>query len=429
MTTPGVLAAREDEARALDHDDQVGAARDRFVLPEDDTASGNPELSYLAGNSLGPQPVGVADDVRRELDDWATLVVAGHTTAHRPWGSYDEQLRDPMARVVGATPDEVVVMNSLTVNLHLLLASFYRPTPDRFRVVIEDQAFPSDSYAVASHVSHRGVDPRDGVARLAPRAGERLVRTEDVLDYLSRESERVAVLLLGGVNYLTGQYLDIPAITAVARAHGVVVGWDLAHAAGNTELALHEWGPDFAAWCTYKYLNGGPGSTGAVFVHERHLGAVELPRLAGWWGTDPNVRFEMRPDLDVRRTADAWAISNPPILSMAPLVASLAVFDDVTMPVVRARSARLTAYLESMLDGIVGDVGIELLTPRDPAARGCQLSIHVPRSPTEVVVSLRAHGVVCDARPPDVVRLAPAPLFCTYHDCWRAAVALKEVLS
>jgi kynureninase len=427
--TASELAAREQEARDLDLADQLGTARDRFILPKDDTASGNAELCYFAGNSLGPQPVGAADDVRRELDDWATLVVEGHLSAHRPWGTYDEQLRDPMARVIGALPDEVVIMNSLTVNLHLLLTSFYRPTAERFRIAIEDQAFPSDSYAVASHVAHRGVDPRDGVVRLAPRAGERLVRTEDVLEYLAREAGRLSVLLLGGINYLTGQLFDIPAITTFAREHGVVVGWDLAHAAGNAELSMHEWGPDFAAWCTYKYLNGGPGSTGAAFVHERHLGAVELPRLAGWWGTDPQVRFEMRPDIDSRATADAWALSNPSILSMAPLAASLGVFDDVTMPAVRARSVRLTAYLEALLDADAKSTGIELLTPRDPAARGCQLSVRVPGAPSEVVARLRRIGVVCDARPPDVVRLAPAPLFCTYHDCWRAATALREVLS
>jgi kynureninase len=259
------LAERERESRALDETDSVGSARDRFVLPRDDTGSGHAKLSYLAGNSLGPPPKAALDDVRRELEDWERLVVAGHVSARRPWGGYYELLRAPMARVVGATPDEVVVMNSLTVNLHLLLASFYRPTPGRYAVAIEDHAFPSDSYAVASHVAHRGYDPDDGVVRLAARPGERLTRTEDVLGFLEREAERTAVLLLGGVNYLTGQLLDLSVITAAARSHGVVVGWDLAHAAGNVELALHEWAPDFAAWCTYKYLNAGPGSTGAAF--------------------------------------------------------------------------------------------------------------------------------------------------------------------
>jgi kynureninase len=427
VTTTG-LAAGEDEARALDHDDQVGAVRGTASCSRRTTPSRGTELCYLAGNSLGPQTVGVADDVRRELDDWATLVVAGHTSAHRPWGEYDALLRDPMARVVGANPDEVVVMNSLTVNLHLLLASFYRPTAHRYRIVIEDQAFPSDSYAVASHAAFRGYEPRDAIVRLRPRDAERVLRTEDVIDHLVAEADRTALVLLGGLNYLSGQLLDLPAITAAARANGIVVGWDLAHAAGNVELALHDWGPDFAAWCTYKYLNGGPGSPGAAFIHERHL-AAELPRLAGWWGTDPAVRFEMRPQLDARTTADAWAVSNPAILSMTPLVASLSVFDDVTMAVARARSVQLTAFLERAIEGAAAKVDVVILTPRDPAARGCQLSVRTPSDPTAVVGALRSvHGVVCDARPPDVLRIAPAPLYSTYLDCWRAADALHEVL-
>jgi kynureninase len=419
----------EAEARALDDADPRALARHRFVLPKDDTGSGNVELAYLAGNSLGPQPADAADDVRRELEDWATLVAEGHVLARRPWGEYDALVRDPMARVVGALPHEVVVMNALTVNLHLLLASFYRPTAERHRIVIEDQAFPSDSYAVASHAAFRGYEPRDAIVRLRPRGAERVLRTEDVIDHVVREADRTALVLLGGLNYLSGQLLDLPAITAAARAHGVVVGWDLAHAAGNVELALHDWGPDFAAWCTYKYLNGGPGSPGAVFVHERHLAAT-LPRLAGWWGTDPTVRFEMRPELDARTTADAWAVSNPAILSMAPLIASLEVFDEVTMPVARARSVQLTAFLERVLDEAATSVDIAILTPRDPAARGCQLSVRTPSDPKAIIAALRGvHGVVCDARPPDVVRMAPAPLFSTYHDCWRAAAALCEVLA
>ncbi len=422
------LEALEAEARGLDDADEGALARHRFVLPKDDTGSGNAELAYLAGNSLGPQPVDVADDVRRELEDWATLVAEGHVLARRPWGEYDALVRDPMARVVGALPHEVVVMNALTVNLHLLLASFYRPTAERHRIVIEDQAFPSDSYAVASHAAFRGYEPGASIVRLRPREGERVLRTEDVIDHLAAEADRTALLLLGGLNYLSGQLLDLEAITRAARAHGVVVGWDLAHAAGNVELALHDLGPDFAAWCTYKYLNGGPGSPGAAFVHERHLDSA-LPRLAGWWGTDPAVRFEMRPQLDARTTADAWAISNPPILSTAPLVASLAVFDDVTMPVARARSVRLTAFLERALDEVASAIDVAVLTPRDPAGRGCQLSVRTPSDPRAVAAALRSvHGVVCDARPPDVVRIAPAPLYSTYHDCWRAAAALGEVL-
>jgi len=427
VTATTWIDAREDEARSLDDGARAGSARHAFLLPRDDTGSGCAELAYLAGNSLGPQPKGVGDDVRRELEDWATRVVEGHWSARRPWGDYHVALRAPMARVVGALDDEVVVMNSLTANLHFLLASFYRPTQDRYRIVIEDAAFPSDSYAVRSHAAFRGFDPDDAVVRLRPRAGERTLRTEDVLEHLDRESGRIALLMLGGINYLTGQLMDMPAITTAARDLGVVVGWDLAHAAGNVELELHDWAPDFAAWCTYKYLNGGPGSTAAAFVHQRHLGDETLHRLSGWWGTDPSVRFEMLPELTPIATADAWAVSNPSILSMTPLVAALGVFDGVGMGAIRARSVQLTAYLERLLLGEPGEASLRVVTPSDPGARGCQLSVSVTGDLHEIARSLRGrHGVVCDVRPPDVVRLAPAPLFCTFHDCWRAARALRE---
>jgi kynureninase len=423
------LDAREAEARGLDLDDREGSAREQFVLPKDDTTSGYPELAYLAGDSLGPQPVAAAIDVRAELEDWATLAVEGHWSARRPWAAYHEQLRGPMARVVGATDDEVVLMNSLTVNLHLLLASFYRPTPARHRIVIEDAAFPSDSYAVRSHAAFRGYDPDDAIVRLRPRDGERLLRTEDVVAHLEREADHTALVLLGGVNYQTGQLMELEAITAAARALGLTVGWDLAHAAGNVTLHLHDWAPDFAAWCTYKYLNAGPGATAGAFVHERHLADPSLPRLAGWWGTDPAVRFEMRPELTPVATADAWAVSCTPVLAMAPLVASLAIFDAVGMTAVRDRSVRLTGYLARLLDEEVRD-RCTVVTPGDPEQRGCQLSVGVHSDPAGVADRLRRdHGVVGDSRPPDIVRLAPAPLFCTYHDCWRAARALHAVLS
>ena len=424
------LDAREHEALALDRDDRVGSARERFVLPKDESPSPHAELAYLAGNSLGPQPVAAADDVRRELEDWATLAVQGHWSARRAWSDYHERLRAPMARGVGALDDEIVVMNSLTVNLHLLLASFYRPTAERHRIVIEDAAFPSDSYAVRSHAAFRGYDPDEAIVRLRPRDGERLLRTEDVLAHLRDDAPRTAILLLGGINYRTGQLMQMAPITAAARDLGIAVGWDLAHAAGNVELSLHDWGPDFAAWCTYKYLNGGPGSVGAAFVHQRHLADPDLPRLSGWWGTDPSVRFEMRPVLTPVATADAWAISNPPILSMAPLLSALAIFDELTMPVLRARSERLTGYLERLVVEEVASTSVSIVTPGDPAERGSQLSIAVPGDPNVVSERLVAeHGVLGDARLPDIVRLAPAPLFSTYHDCWRAARALREVLS
>ena len=334
-----------------------------------------------------------------------------------------------MARVVGALEDEVVIMSSLTVNLHLLLASFYRPTKDRYRIVIEDAAFPSDSYAVRSHAESRGFVADDAVVRLAPRPGERTLRTEDVLAHLGEHADRTALLLLGGVNYLTGQLMDVPTITAAARALDVTVGWDLAHAAGNVELSLHDWGPDFAAWCTYKYLNGGPGATAAAFVHERHLGDQSLHRLSGWWGTDPSVRFDMLAELTPVKSADAWSVSTPSVLSTAPLASSLAIFDRVGMPAIRARSVALTRYLEQLL-ATADDGALTVITPSDPAARGSQLSVTVRGVPAkQSEAMLRGLGVVCDVRPPDVVRLAPAPLFCTFHDCWRAARAMRQAAS
>ena len=423
------LAVREPEALELDQRDRDGQARDRFVVPKDDTASGYAEVAYLAADSLGLQGVAVADEVRRELEDWATLAVEGHWAARTPWTDAHVALRGPMARIVGAREDEVVVMNSLTVNLHLLLATFYRPTPDRHRIVIEDAAFPSDSYAVRSQAAFHGYDPEEAVVRLAPRDGERLLRTEDVVAHLRGDAHRTALVLLGGVNYRTGQLMEMAPITDAARSLGVTIGWDLAHAVGNVELALHDLAPDFAAWCTYKYLNGGPGATAGVFVHERHLGDASLPRLEGWWGTDPEVRLEMRPELTRVSTADAWAVSCTSILSMAPLRVALGIVDEFGMGELRARSVRLTGYLERLLAEELGEL-CTIVSPIDPAQRGCQLSVAVRTDASAVADRLRSvHGVVCDARPPDVVRLAPAPLYTTFHDCWRAAAALHEVLA
>jgi kynureninase len=357
------------------------------------------------------------------LDDWARLGVEGHAEAQRPWVSYHELLREPAARLVGALPSEAVVMNSLTVNLHLLMASFYRPTPQRYAIVIEDSAFPSDSYAVRSQAAWHGFDPDAAVVRLRPRDGEAALRTSDVIDALD---DRVALVLLGAVNYYSGEFMDIPAITAATHAVGAVAAWDLAHAAGNVELRMHEWDVDWAAWCSYKYLNSGPGSLAGAFVHERHLADRELPKLAGWWSTDPRTRFDMGPTVTPVATVDSWQVSNPPIFAMAPVLASLQIFDEVGMPALRAKSQRLTAFLEAQLDG----VGATIITPRDPARRGAQLSVRVPKSAREVSSRLRAeHGVFADARQPDVIRLAPTPLYNTFVDCARAAAALGAVLA
>jgi len=307
-------------------------------------------------------------------------------------------------------------MNSLTVNLHLMMASFYRPAGDRRRILIEDNAFPSDSYAVRSQAAFHGLDPDQDVVRMP---------VDSIVDYLAREGERVALVLLGGVNYLTGEVLDIPAITAAGHAAGCLVGWDLAHAAGNIPLQLHDWGPDFAAWCSYKYLNSGPGAVAGCFVHSRHLADPALPRLAGWWGTNPATRFLMRPVAEPVPTADAWQVSNPPILAMAPVRVSLEMFDRVGMAALRAKSERLTGYLASLLEGLPG---LRVITPTDPARRGCQLSIRVSEAGKLAEVLREEDGVVTDVREPDTIRLAPAPLYSTYHDCWRAVEALSRRL-
>jgi kynureninase len=414
----------EEQARRLDADDPLPTLRARFLVP---THSDGREVAYLAGNSLGLQPRRLADDLAVELRDWATLAVEGHREATHPWVDFHELLRGPMARLVGAADAETVVMNSLTVNLHLLMASFYRPTPQRFRILIEDTAFPSDSYAVRSHAAFRGFDPDDAVVRARPRPGEDNLRTDDIESMLRREE--FALVLFGGVNYYTGELMDIPAITRAGHDAGAVVGWDLAHAAGNVELSLHEWGVDFAAWCTYKYLNSGPGAVAAAFVHERHLGDETIPRLSGWWSNDPANRFQMLPTLTPVPTADAWQLSNPPILALAPVLTSLTMFDEVGMPALRAKSRRLTAYLEALLTEHVVPLGQRVLTPADPDRRGAQLSLHVgDRDAAKVAARLRhEHGVIADVREPDVIRLAPVPMYCTFHDCLRVVHALRDV--
>ncbi|MBW8486498.1 kynureninase [Actinomadura parmotrematis] len=425
MSTPGPapVTAGADEARRLDAADPLPTLRGEFLVPP---APGGAyaEAAYFAGNSLGLQPRATADRIAAELADWARLGVEGHTQGRRPWVDYHELLREPAARLVGALPHEVVAMNTLTVNLHLMMATFYRPAGERTRIVIEDTAFPSDSYAVASQAVHHGLDPAATVVRLRPRDGEEHLRTEDVRAFLEREGRTVALLLLGGVNYLTGQLMDMEAITAAGRAAGAAVGWDLAHAAGNVPLRLHDWGADFAAWCTYKYLNGGPGSVAGCFVHERHVRDAALPRLSGWWGTERAGRFAMAPDIAPPPTADAWQLSNPPILALAPVLVSYEIFDRVGMPALRAKSERLTGHLARRF----AEIGADVVTPADPARRGAQLSVRVAGAGAAAERLAREHGVIADAREPDIVRFAPAPLYSTFLDCHRAAEALAAVL-
>ncbi|MEV4493936.1 kynureninase [Micromonospora coxensis] len=417
----------EQEAHRLDKADP--GHRHLFHVPPADGGR-YPEAAYLAGNSLGLQPRATRTELLADLEAWSRLGVEGHLEAERPWLPYHELLTGPAARLVGALPEETVVMNSLTVNLHLLMVSFYRPAGRRSRIVVEDAAFPSDSYAVRSQARFHGLDPDTTVVRLKPRPGEENLRTEDVTDFLAAEGDTIALVLLGGVNYLTGELMDIAAITAAGRTAGAVVGWDLAHAVGNVPLELHDWDVDFAAWCSYKYLNSGPGALAGVFVHQRHLGDPDLPRFEGWWSTEAATRFEMTPVSRPPATVEAWQISNPPIFAMGPVRTSLELFDSVGMPALRERSVRLTGFLERLLDEVTADRPLTVVTPRDPARRGCQLSVRIGTgTAAELTKRLRhEHGVIADAREPDVVRFAPVPLYSTYHDCWRVADALAATV-
>jgi len=411
-----------ENAREMDGVDPLSRFRERFHFPE---ARDGVESIYFTGNSLGLMPKTAREFVDQELDDWARLAVEGHIHAKHPWLPYHEFLAEQMARVIGATPIETVVMNSLTVNLHLLMVSFFKPTQDRYKVVIEKGAFPSDQYAIESQIRCHGRDPREVLIELAPREGESTLRTEDIVDSIEREGESIAMVLLGGVNYYTGQAFDIKTITEAGHRVGAKVGFDLAHAAGNLELKMHEWGPDFAVWCSYKYLNAGPGAVAGAFVHERHADSFDLCRLAGWWGHDKESRFLMGPEFKPLAGAEGWQISNPPILQMAALRASLEMFDGAGMGALRTKSEKLTGYLESLIDEI-GDERISVVTPREPAERGCQLSIRVmDRSLFESVV---ARGVYADWREPDVIRVAPVPLYNSFEDVYRFSDVLRASL-
>ena len=418
----GRPSADEESALRFDLEDPGSRFRQRFEMPAG--PDGGP-LIYLCGNSLGLMPKAARALVDEEMDDWAALAVEGHFRARRPWYAYHERFRDSGARLVGARPGEVVMMNSLTVNLHLMLATFYRPTADRHLILIEEGAFPSDAYAVATHVTQRGRRADASVLVARPRPGEPILRTEDLERLLETRGREIAVALLPGVQYLTGQVLDMARLAQAARRQGCVVGLDLAHAAGNVEMRLHDWQVDFAAWCSYKYLNAGPGAVAGCFVHERHGRDTSLPRLAGWWGNDPDTRFRMLPEFVPKAGADGWQVSNPPILAMAPLAASLAIFDEAGMDHLRARSVRMTSYLLSLVDRLPKE-RFEVITPRRPDERGCQVSLRVRTGAKELLAALNRGGVVCDFREPDVVRIAPAPLYNTFHEIWQFARILDQ---
>jgi kynureninase len=423
MTAP---AFRTDEAfaRSLDEADPLRRFRDEFLVPGSD--AGNP-VHYFAGNSLGLEPRRVREVVLQELEEWGTRAVDGHLEAATPWYTYHESVRGPLARLVGAREPEVVAMNGLTVNLHLLMVSFYRPTRERYRIVIEDPVFPSDLYAVKTQIRHHGLDPEDALVQVGPRPGEHLVREEDLEAALAREGGTVALLWIGGVNFLTGQRFDLARLSRAAHEVGALAGFDLAHAVGNVPLRLHDEDVDFAVWCSYKYLNAGPGATAGAYVHERHAGNTALPRFGGWWGNDPATRFRMQlePEFVPVPSADAWQLSNPPVLALAPLRASLQIFEEAGMDALRAKSERLTGYLEFLL-ATEGKEKVRIGTPSQPPRRGCQLSLEIDGDARGVQRELAARGIVCDFREPNVVRAAPVPLYNTFHDVWTLARVLNR---
>ena len=420
------FSADDDFAPQLDAEDPLRHFREKFHLPLG--ADGKPFI-YFAGNSLGLMPKAARKVVEQELDDWAKRAVDAHHAADTPWYSYHETLREPTARLVGAQAREVICMNSLTVNLHLMMATFYRPTKSRFKILMEEPAFPSDTYAIKTQITHHGLDPKDALILARPRKGEFAIRQEDIEAALEKYGQQIAIVMIGGINFFSGQLFDIERITSLAQKRGCVVGFDLAHAIGNVPLALHDWNVDFAVWCSYKYLNAGPGAVAGAFVHERHATNQKLPRLAGWFGNDPHTRFRLHlePEFIPVPSADGWQISNPPIFSMAPLRASLAIFDESGgMEAIRAKSIKLTGYLQFLLESNRGDKRITIITPGEMDARGCQLSILVHEHPKELFRKLQAAGVKCDFREPNVIRVAPTPLYNTFREVWRFAKILAE---
>lgn len=406
--------ATEEFALEMDARDPLAAYRERFFLPR---GADGQEWIYLCGHSLGLQPKAAREYIEQELEDWARLGVEGHFHARRPWMPYHELLTEQTATLLGARADEVVVMNSLTVNLHLMMVSFYRPTKQRHKILVERGAFPSDQYAVASQIRFHGFDPATSLIELTPREGEFCLRDEDIDSVIAREGDAIALILPGAVNYATGQALDLRRITKLGHERGCVVGFDLAHAAGNLPLRLHESGADFAVWCSYKYLNGGPGCPGGCFVHERHA-REKLPRFEGWWGHDSKTRFAMPAEFHAMAGAEGWQLSNPPIMALAVLRASMDIFQEAGMERLRAKSLLLTGYLEFLL-GQLSSKTFSVITPHEAERRGAQMSLRIPGKGREWCAKLAAAGLIGDWREPDIFRIAPIPLYNSFRDVYR----------
>lgn len=402
----------EEFAEKLDIADELKEYRDNFFIPK--TQNGN-DVIYFAGNSLGLQPKTVRQYVEQELLDWEKMGVEGHMHAKHPWLPYHEFLTEQTAGIVGALPEEVVNMNSLTVNLHLMLVSFYRPSGKRNKILIEANAFPSDHYAVQSHIKYHGNDTKECLIEMSPRDGEVIIRTEDILKKIEDEGDSIALIMFAGVNYYTGQAFEMEKITEAGHKKGCMVGFDLAHAAGNLKLELNKWGCDFAVWCSYKYLNGGPGAIAGAFVHKKHLLDMNIPKFWGWWGQDKATRFLMDHDFRPIPTVESWQLSNPPILQLAALRASLDIFHKAGMDALRKKSEVLTGYMEYLINEN-NNGNIEIITPKNKIERGCQLSLRAKQNGKVLHKKLNDAGVICDWREPDVIRCAPVPLYNTYKD-------------
>ncbi len=411
-----------DVVKKLDAQDPLRKFRDEFLFPQ--TPQGE-NYVYLCGNSLGLQPKRTQAFVTQELTDWARLGVEGHFEAKNPWLPYHEFLTQPLARLVGANPVEVVAMNSLTVNLHLLMVSFYRPTKQRYKIVIEGNAFPSDQYAVASQARFHGFDPKEAILEVFPRAGETTVRTEDFVELLEKNKNEIALVMIGGVNYLNGQLFDIETLCKKSHQIGAFFGVDLAHAAGNVPLKLHDWDVDFAAWCSYKYLNSGPGAISGAFVHEKFSQDKSIPRFEGWWGHDKQTRFTMPSSFVPIQGVEAWQLSNPPIFQLAALRASLEIFDEATMTAIRDKSKKLTAFLWEQISTLPSGF-VTIFTPQEAEQRGSQLSLKIKGGTREMVATLRKDGVIADFREPNIIRVAPTALYNSFEDCYTFVERLKK---
>ena len=408
-------------AEKLDAEDPLKEYRDAFHFPK---VNGK-QVIYFTGNSLGLQPKRTQEFVDEVMTDWAQLAVEGHFYAKKPWWDYHERMAKPLAKVVGAKTEEVSVMNTLTVNLHFLMVSFYRPTSKRYKIICEEKAFPSDQYMFQSQVKFHGLNPDDAIVEIKKREGEHFWRTEDIVAKINEVGNELALVLIGGVNYYNGQVFDMKTITKAGKSVGANVGWDLAHAVGNIELKLHDWGVDFAAWCSYKYMNSGPGNASGIFVNEKYLNKTDIPRFEGWWGTKKESRFLMKPEFEPMDNADAWQVSNPPTLSLAPYLASLTMFEEVGMKTLINKRNKITSYLEFILNEIDRQVegSFEIITPED---RGCQLSVLLHGQGRPLFDYLMKNGVITDWREPNVIRLAPAPFYSSFEDMYRFGQILKK---